>query len=221
MAILLSLNNRDKGWQMDIKTNGFVRLVDVLLEYQETPDVIVEGLYDHGIWSCDYLKSSLVEHSIDPKTKSSSEYVVDALMVVQLFLDEFRDVPFMYTNVEEFQENHSPRMYGWPIAKCPDFSVIKRWLYPPLITLERILFSKRDKYVVGYADVGIEVERNGIYGYSPFPAFVKFSANSPQAQSALTAISVYLAESYSDNPRHELYSPEDDPTYMFARLCAF
>ncbi len=200
---------------MDIKTNGFVRLVDVLLEYQKTPDVIVEGLYQHGIWSCEYSKSSLVEHSLDQKSNAHSEYAFHALMVVQLFIAEFRDLPFMYKNVEEFEEDHSPRTYGWPIAECPDFVEIKQRLYPPLITLQKILFNGKNKYGVGYADVGIEVERNGIYGYNPFPAFVRFSANSREAQSALCAISVYLADSNSDNPRHELYSPEDDPTYTF------
>lgn len=188
----------------------FLNLVDILHTHKSHPDVIAEAILQDGIWSMEPDGTMLSEH------KTESEYVLDALIVVDQFVEIYLGVEFWYSNnLREFADDQCVRIYGWPEDKCPAFMEIKLWLHPPLLTLDRILFQQRKKFQLDYVDLAVQVERHGIYAYGEYPSVVKHSSNSQAAQYALSAISAYMADSNSDNPRHELYAPEDDPFTMY------
>jgi hypothetical protein len=198
-----------RGSNMSLQRPGFVKLVDVLYQYKSHPDVVVKGIEDFGIWTCEFNRTMRTQHPVQ------SQFVLEALVVTHEFIEDQEGGFSFFDTPDEFEDAFCPRTYGWPAASAPDFQELLAWLHPPLITLDRILFQKQAKYNLDFIDLAMEIERNGVYGYKKFPSVIKHSANSAQAQEAITALSVYMADANSDNPHHELYSPEEDPTCMY------
>ena len=194
---------------MPDQPTGFKNLLSVLSEYKESLDVVAQGISGQGIWTCEFDGTLLTEHP------SFSEETLQALVVTDLYRELVIDIPFLYDSDKEFSEENCGKIYGWPADQMPDFKEINAFLHPPLITIDRLLFSSHKHLGIDHGALAWEIEHHGIYGYTQKMAFEKYSANSKNAHEALTAISVYLAINNSDSPWQEPYDPEDDPTCMF------
>jgi hypothetical protein len=195
---------------MNIESPGFFKLTDALVECKDKPEIVVEGIYKNGIWSSYDSTTMLSEHH------AASALGLDALMIVHLFTNRFKDVIPTNQDIEDFVKDHCSPTYGWPYDHYPDFKEIREWLFPPFITLDRIICAPVDsRYHVDFHRLGLEIEMNGIYGYHEYPKYKRCSANSPEAQHALFAVSAYYSNNTSDNPQIEIFSPDEDPACTY------
>jgi hypothetical protein len=195
---------------MNIESPGFFKLIDALVECKDKPEIVVEGIYRNGIWSSYDSTTMLSENH------AASALGLEALMIVHLFINRFKDAVPTNQDIEGFVKNHCSPTYGWPYEYYPDFKEIREWLFPSFVTLDRIIFSPVDsRYHIDFHRLALEIEKNGIFGYHNYPRYKKYSANSSEAQHALFAVSAYYSNSTSDNPRDEVFPPEEDPVCIY------